>query len=72
MAPEGSLPNSQVPPPVPNLSELNPVHIPTSHFEVLGTHLHIQSNVSKCDACTTSGPSGVRTRCRLLVAAGYT
>jgi len=29
---EGSLPHSQCPPPVPNLSQLDPVHTPTSPF----------------------------------------
>jgi hypothetical protein len=29
---ESSLPHSQVPPPIPILSQLGPVHTPTSHF----------------------------------------
>jgi len=32
MEPEGSLPHSQGPPPVPILGQPNPVHIPTSHL----------------------------------------
>jgi len=32
MEPEGSLPHSQVPPPVPILSQLDPVRTPTSYF----------------------------------------
>ena len=32
MEPEGSLPHSQRPPPVPVLGQPNPVHIPTSHL----------------------------------------
>jgi hypothetical protein len=39
MEPEGSLPHSQVLPPVCIQSKLNPVHIPTSH--VLKIHLNI-------------------------------
>jgi len=32
MEPQGSLPHSQVPPPVPILSQIDPVHVLTSHF----------------------------------------
>ena len=32
MEPEGSLPHSHRPPPVPILSQPNPVHTPTSHL----------------------------------------
>jgi len=32
MEPKGSLPHLQEPPPVPILRQLDPVHIPTSHF----------------------------------------
>jgi len=32
MESEGSLPHSQVPPPVPILSQVNLVHTPTTHF----------------------------------------
>jgi hypothetical protein len=32
MKPEGSLPHSQVPPPLPILSQIDPAHTPTSHF----------------------------------------
>ena len=39
MEPEGSLPQSQVPPPVPILSQLDPVHTPTS--QLLKLHLNI-------------------------------
>ena len=39
MEPKGSLPHSQVPPPVPILRQLDSVHTPTSHF--LNIHLNI-------------------------------
>jgi len=39
MEPEGSLRQSQVPPPVPIMSQLYPVHTPTTHF--LKVHLNI-------------------------------
>ena len=39
MEPEVSLQHTQVAPPVPILSQLDPVHAPTSHF--LKTHLHL-------------------------------
>jgi len=39
MKPEVALPHSQVPTTCPYLSQLNPVHIPTSHF--LKIHLNI-------------------------------
>jgi len=32
MEPEGSLPHSHGPPPVPILSQINPLHNPSSHF----------------------------------------
>jgi hypothetical protein len=38
MEPDGSLPQLQMPPPVSNLSQHNPVHIPKSHFLI---HLSI-------------------------------
>jgi hypothetical protein len=43
MGPEGSLPHSQVPLPVPILSQLDPVHTPTSQF--LETHLNITAHL---------------------------
>jgi len=49
MEPEGSLPHSQAPPPVPILNQINPVHAPPN---VLKTHSNIilpsKPRSSKC------------------------